>query len=49
MSDLKIALKQINFKWLPKHLNHIAENIIFKQRNVFFWQLMHCFDSRILF
>ena len=24
------------FRWLPKHLNHIAENIVFKGRNVSF-------------
>lgn len=25
-----------SFHWLPKHLNHIAENIVFKKRNVSF-------------
>ena len=24
------------FRWYPKHLNHIAENIVFKKRNVSF-------------
>jgi hypothetical protein len=24
------------FHWLPKHLNHITENIVFKKRNVSF-------------
>jgi len=36
MSDINIAIKQLNFKWLPKHLNHIAENIVFKKRNISF-------------
>lgn len=36
MSNIKIAIKQLNFKWLPKHLNHIAENIVFKKRNISF-------------
>lgn len=34
MKNLNDALKQKNFKWLPKHLNHIAENIVFKNRNI---------------
>ena len=34
MKDLDYALTQKNFKWLPKHLNHIAENIVFKNRNI---------------
>ncbi len=36
MKDLQQALKQKTFRWLPKHLNHIAENIVFKKRNVSF-------------
>jgi hypothetical protein len=36
MTDLHQALKQKNFRWLPKHLNHIAENIVFKKRNISF-------------
>ena len=36
MSDLKNALKSPRFKWLPKHLNHITENIVFKKRNISF-------------
>ncbi|MEM1122284.1 MAG: hypothetical protein AAGJ18_17695 [Bacteroidota bacterium] len=28
------ALKQLNFRWRAKHLNHIAENIVFKKRNI---------------
>lgn len=34
--DLKLALKQPVFRWLPKHLNHIAENIVIKKRNISF-------------
>jgi len=36
MNELKDILKQINFKWLPKHMNHIAEHIIFDKRNISF-------------
>jgi hypothetical protein len=34
--ELNIAIKKLQFKWLPKHLNHIAENIVFKKRNISF-------------
>jgi len=34
--DIKVALKQPNFRWLPKHLNHIAENIVINKRNISF-------------
>ena len=34
--DLKPALKQPIFRWLPKHLNHIAENIVIRKRNISF-------------
>jgi hypothetical protein len=35
--QLKELLRgQLNLKWLPKHLNHIAENIKLKNRNVSF-------------
>ncbi|MCF8365007.1 MAG: hypothetical protein K9H16_04455 [Bacteroidales bacterium] len=36
MDKLKDAFKVINFKWLPKHINHIAEGIVFNKRNVSF-------------
>lgn len=36
MENLDIALNQLIFKWLPRHLNHIAENIVFKKRNISF-------------
>ena len=28
--------KNPNFRWLPKHLHHITENIVFKNRNISF-------------
>ncbi len=31
------------FRWSPKHLNHIAENIVFKKRNVSFLAINHIF------
>ncbi len=34
--DLALALKQQIFRWLPKHLNHIAENIVINKRNISF-------------
>ena len=36
MSDLMRILKSPKFRWLPKHLNHIAENIVFQKRNISF-------------
>lgn len=36
MGDIKKALKVPTFRWLPKHLNHIVENIVFKERNISF-------------
>jgi hypothetical protein len=36
MSDLVKVLKSPRFRWLPKHLNHIAENIVFRKRNISF-------------
>ncbi len=34
--QVKTALKQLKFRWKAKHLNHIAENIVFKKRNISF-------------
>ena len=31
------------FRWYPKHLNHIAENIVFKKRNVSFLAINRIF------
>jgi hypothetical protein len=36
MNEIKKILKQVNFKWLPKHINHIVEHIVFDKRNVSF-------------
>ena len=36
MKDPTRALKKLSFRWLPKHIQHIAENIIFDQRNISF-------------
>ena len=36
MSKVNEALKKLSFRWKPKHLNHIAENIVFKNRNISF-------------
>lgn len=46
MSDIKNAIKQLNFKWLPKHLNHIAENIVFKKRNISFLAIYALFRQK---
>jgi len=34
--QVELALKQLNFRWKAKHLNHIVENIVFKKRNISF-------------
>lgn len=46
MNDINIAIKQLNFKWLPKHLNHIAENIVFKKRNISFLAINALFRQK---
>ncbi len=43
MTKINQALKQLNFRWLPKHLNHIAENIVIKQRNISFLAINYLF------
>lgn len=43
---LKKALKHKQFKWLPKHLNHITENIVFKKRNVSFLAINAVFRTK---
>jgi hypothetical protein len=44
--ELNIAIKKLQFKWLPKHLNHIAENIVFKKRNISFLAINALFRSK---
>lgn len=36
----------MHFKWLPKHINHIAENIVYKKRNVSFLSMSALFRQR---
>ncbi len=43
MMELSQALKQLKFRWLPKHLNHIAENIVLKHRNISFLAINYLF------
>jgi hypothetical protein len=40
------ALKTLNFKWLPKHIQHIAENIVFKERNISFLSINALFRQK---
>jgi hypothetical protein len=46
MNELNTALRNLTFKWLPKHLNHITENIVFKKRNVSFLAINALFRSK---
>ena len=46
MNEIEQALKQINFIWLPKHLNHIAENIVLKKRNISFLAINYLFRNK---
>lgn len=46
MDDVTEALKQPRFKWLLRHLNHIAENIVFKKRNISFLAINALFRSK---
>lgn len=42
---LKVILKKSKLKWLPKHLNHIAEHIKLDDRNVSFLAINALFRS----
>ena len=49
MSELEYIreiLRQSLFRWLPKHLNHIAENIKFEDRNVSFLAINALFRTK---
>lgn len=46
MRDFDLILKLPQFKWLPKHLNHIAENIVFNKRNISFLAINAIFRQR---
>ncbi len=43
MKEISKALEQLKFRWLPKHLNHIAANIVFRQRNISFLAINYLF------
>jgi hypothetical protein len=49
MSDFKRALKSPTFRWLPKHLNHIAENIVFRKRNISFLSINALFRQQLTY
>jgi hypothetical protein len=36
----------LNFKWFPRYLNHMAENIVFKKRNISFLSINALFRSK---
>lgn len=44
--QIALALKQLNFRWKAKHLNHIVENIVFKKRNVSFLAINALFRQK---
>ena len=46
MSKVENALKQPDFRWLPKHLNHIAEKIVFQKRNISFLSINALFRQK---
>ena len=46
MSETNKVPNPPTFRWYPKHLNHIAENIVFKNRNVSFLAINALFRQR---
>ena len=40
------TLNKAQFKWLSKHLQHITENIVFKQRNISFLAINALFRQK---
>jgi hypothetical protein len=46
MQNLNRALNNPQFKWLPKHLQHITENIVFKKRNISFLAINALFRQK---
>jgi len=44
--QVELALKQLNFRWKAKHLNHIVENIVFKKRNISFLAINALFRQK---
>jgi hypothetical protein len=45
LKHIREILRQPVFRWLPKHLNHIAENIKLKNRNISFLAINALFRS----
>ena len=43
MSETNKIPNPPTFRWYPKHLNHITENIVFKERNVSFLAINRIF------
>jgi hypothetical protein len=46
MRDLTEILRVVRFRWLPKHIQHIAENIVFKKRNISFLAINALFQQK---
>lgn len=46
MDRVNFAIKQKSFRWKPKHLNHIAENIVLKKRNISFLAINALFHEK---
>ena len=38
--------QNLTFHWLPKHMNHIAGNIVFKERNISFLAINRIFRQK---
>jgi hypothetical protein len=45
LESIKAILRQPTFRWLPKHLNHLAEHIKFDNRNISFLAINALFRS----
>jgi len=45
-THLTEALQNLHFRWMPKHLNHIAENIALKKRNISFLAINALFRQK---
>lgn len=46
MNALNKALEELYYRWIPKHLNHIAENIALKKRNISFLAINALFRQK---
>jgi hypothetical protein len=45
LDHIRRILRQPTFRWLPKHMNHIAENIKIENRNISFLAINALFRS----